>query len=56
MECWSDLVGEDLKAFQGIGAEGGDDGNIGGIAPSRYEHASDARHVIAGIERIPSAS
>ncbi len=50
------LVGKDLKAFECIRAEGGDDGDIRGIAPSRYQDAPYAGHVIARIERIPSAA
>src|SRR5579863_468135 len=52
----SDFVGKDLKAFERIGAEGRDDGDIRGVAPSRYEDAPNARHVIARIERIPSTA
>jgi len=55
MKCRSDFVGEDPKAFQCIRAEGSDDGDIGGIASSRYQHASDAGHVTARVECLPSA-
>ena len=47
MKFRSNLVGEDPKAFQCIRAEGRDDGAIGGIPASRYQDASDARHVVA---------
>jgi hypothetical protein len=30
------------------------DRDVGGVAPARHQNASDARHVVAGVERVPA--
>src|SRR5665811_865523 len=54
-EGWSGdhFVGPDPKGLQGVGAKGGGDRNVGGVAAARDEDASGARNVVAWIERVP---
>ena len=45
-----------LKLSSSVWAKGGGDGHVAGIAPPRDQHASDPRHVVAGIESVPPAA
>src|SRR5450432_230212 len=47
------FVGPDPKGLQRVWSEGGRDRNVGGVATARDEDASDARGVVARIERVP---
>src|SRR5215831_8113859 len=50
------LVGAHDEALEGVGAERGADGDVGGVAAARHDDAADARHVVAGVERVPAAA
>src|SRR6266700_4682283 len=50
------LVGPYPKALQGVGSEGGGDGDVGGVAPARDEDTPDARDVVSRVEGVPGAA
>src|SRR5579862_8059916 len=51
-----DLVRENFEADQRTGTERVTDGDVGGVAAAGNEHPTDARNVVARIERVPSAA
>src|SRR5215212_8330332 len=50
------LVGPYLEANQSVWPKCLGDRDIGGVAPLPYQHAPDARHVVARIEGVPAAA
>src|SRR5712691_11908832 len=52
----ADFFGHDREALQSVRSEGRGDGDIGRIATSGNEDASDARHVVPRIKSIPAAT
>src|SRR3984957_4470717 len=50
------FVGDHYKFCERRVAKRGGDGTIGGVASGGDQHAADARHVVASVERPPSSA
>ena len=52
----TDFFGHDREALQRVRSEGRGDGDIRRIATAGNQDATDARHVVPRIKRIPAAT
>src|SRR5262249_60337572 len=50
------LVSTHRKTFERVGSERCADRDVGGIAAARHQHTTNARNVMARVERMPSAA
>src|ERR1700741_5431748 len=50
------FVSPNLEADERVGSESLGNGNVGGIAALRDQHATDSRNVVARIESVPAAA
>src|SRR6516164_3370537 len=50
---FGDFLGHHLEPAEYIGPEGRADRDIGGVAAARHQHPTDARVVVAGVDRMP---
>ena len=49
------FFGPNAESVQGIGAEGRNHCDVGGVATTSDKHAADARCVVARVEDVPAA-
>ena len=50
------FVVPDFEGVEGVGAKGGDHGDVGGVAAARDQDATDAGRVVARVEGVPLAA